>query len=204
MVASRQKKRLFETAGAACVHTCPAAMPPALAHAAVFCLVACAECWLAGRWLVVRAEPWASPGNLLALSGCVGICCAVYDCLRVQVSPAYNSLWLRAVRVRTVLAVFAHLYLSFILLILAVCTLAGRCCCPAPERPFWSLAYRTLRALAWWTWLLLALHAHQGWLVVSTSVLYLLRVQERSRLQRACALKLLLLWGLSRWDVATS
>lgn len=61
--------------------------------------------------------------------------------------------------------------------------------------------YHTLRALAWWTWLLLALQAHQAWLVVGTTCLYLLRVQERSSLQRLCALKLILLWGLSRWDV---
>lgn len=178
--------------------------PPSLAHAAVFGLVACTECWLAGRWLVVRAEPWASPGNLLALCGCAGIFCAVYDCLRVQVSPAHSSLWLRSVRLRTVLAVFAHLYLPFVVLILAACALAGCCCCPAQERRLGSFMYRCLRALAWWTWLLLALHAHQAWLVVGTTCLYVLRVQEHSSLQRVCALKLLLLCGLSRWDVPPS
>lgn len=178
--------------------------PPTLAHAIVFCLVACTECWLAGRWLLVRSEPWASPGNLLALCGCAGVCCAVYDCLRVQVSPAHDSWWLRAVRVRTALAVFAHLYLPFVLIILAVFTLGGRCCCRAPERRFWRIAYCTLRGLAWWTWLLLALHAHRGWLVAVVACFYLLRVHERSRLLRVCTLKLLLLWGLSQWDVPPS
>lgn len=174
---------------------------PALAHAVVFCIVACTECWLAGKWLVVRAEPWASPGNLLALSSVGGVCCAVYDCLRVQVYPTQDSCWLRAVRVRTVLAVFAHLYLPFVLFITAVCTLGGRCCCPTPERRLPGLVYRTLRALAWWTWLLLALQARRALLPAVVLCLYLLRVQEHSRLQRICALKLLLLWGLSRWDV---
>jgi len=175
-----------------------------LAPARIFCLVACAECWLAGRWLVVRTEPWASPGNLLALSGCAGVCCAVYDCLRVQVRPGHQSSWLRTVRVRTVLAVFAHLYLPFILLVTAVSTLVAFCCCATPRHRVGSLLYQILRALAWWTWLLLALHAHCVFQSAVVVCLFFLRVHESCRLLRACVLKLLLLWGLSRWDVPSS
>tara|TARA_B110000008_G_scaffold229271_2_gene231732 strand:- start:235 stop:765 length:531 start_codon:yes stop_codon:yes gene_type:complete len=167
----------------------------------LFCFVACAECWLAGSWFVVRAEPWVSPGNLLALSAGAGLCCAVYDCLRVQVRPAHHSTWLRAVRVRTVLAVFAHLYLPFLVLVLAGSVLGGRCCCRTPGHGLCSLAYHTLRTLAWWTWLLLALHTHRAWLPAAIACLYFLRVQPRSRLLRVVVLKLCLLWGLSHWDV---
>ena len=174
-----------------------------LAPAAVFVFVACAECWLAGRWLVVRSEPWASPGNLLAVTGCAGVCCAVYDCLRVQVCPEHRSSWLQSVRVRTVIAVFAHLYLPFVVLILAGSVLGSRCCWRAPAHGLCSLSYHTLKALAWWTWLLLVVHGSRGWLSVVVACLYFLRVHEGSRLLRVCALKLFLLWGLSHWDVPT-
>lgn len=172
-----------------------------LAPAGVFFFVACAECWLGGRWLVVRSEPWASPGNLLAVTGCVGVCCAVYDCLRVQVCPAHQSSWLRIVRLRTVLAVFTHLYLPFVVLILAGSVLGWCCCCRARADGLCSLSYHTLKALAWWTWLLLVVHDSRGWLSVVVACLYFLRVQEESRLLRVCALKLFLLWGLSHWHV---
>lgn len=150
---------------------------------------------------MVRSEPWASPGNLLAVTGCVGVCCAVYDCLRVQVCPAHQSSWLRIVRLRTILAVFTHLYLPFVVLILAGSVLGWCCCCRARADGLCSLSYHTLKALAWWTWLLLVVHDSRGWLSVVVACLYFLRVQEESRLLRVCALKLFLLWGLSHWHV---
>ena len=173
--------------------------------ALIFGLVACAECLLAPRWLVVRTESWLSPGNLLALSACLGIVLAVYDCVKVQMKESgvycwHRSTWLQAVRARVCIAVFAHMYVPVVLLILFLALSCHLCICRPRTTGFAAVACQTLHALAWWTWLVLVLNAKGAGVVFATLCVHALRAHADSGLLRECLLKLVLLWGLSHWD----
>lgn len=164
------------------------------------CFLAVSEVTLLPLWHYKKGLHVSTPGNLLALSSLVAICCAVYDATAAQLARGHPCAWERLLSVRVFLAVCAYVP-AVVLCIFCVCAWPLQCCIKGPRNASMLYAFfGGMHACAWTAWLVMVLVRHKLHMLLAVTILHVLCDQNSGQSACSSVKSVLLLWGLTFYN----